>query len=283
VDPGFILDYPQTAWRDRRYEVFRWEGFPRILIFDTADYAVQDRLFKRLAFFTEKIGFRGRLAPDEEIAELHGWNAHDYKAEDLARFFDLAEQSNFPLSAEERELERILLDTGIIRTTGTGPARLSPGDGAVLSISRESAEYLRFRFMVHEGFHGIYFIDEDFQAFTASRWAGLAPVPKRFIISYFEYLNYDSSNTYLMMNEFMAYCLQQGVSQAPSYFGEYLAGQIADHAWRHTVLPQKDEASGSWPEIAGAFRAEAAAFSAYVNRRWGLAAGRVRQVTVSVP
>jgi hypothetical protein len=137
--------------------------------------------------------------------------------------------------------------------------------------------------MVHEGFHGIYFIDEDFRAFTASRWKNLAPVPKRFIRSYFEYLNYDSSDAYLMENEFMAYCLQQGVSQAPRYFGETLARIIADHPWRNTVLPPKDEASDAWPEIAEAFRAEAAAFSAYVNHRWGLAAGRVSRVRVSTP
>jgi len=49
--PGFILSYPENSWRDRRFEVFSWDAFPEILIFDTASYAVQDRLFKRLAFF----------------------------------------------------------------------------------------------------------------------------------------------------------------------------------------------------------------------------------------
>jgi hypothetical protein len=108
ADPGMVLAWPEEAWRDRRYEVFRWENFPSLLIFDTADYAVQDRLLKRLAFFTEKTGFRGRLAPDDEIADLHGWNAHDYRAEDLAHFFQAARETNFPLLAEERERERIL-------------------------------------------------------------------------------------------------------------------------------------------------------------------------------
>ncbi|MDR2370060.1 MAG: hypothetical protein LBD71_01155, partial [Treponema sp.] len=79
ADPAVILAYPQEAWRDARYEIFRWEAFPSILVFDTADYGVQDRLLKRLAFFVEKAGFRGRLAPDSEIAGLHGWNAHDYR------------------------------------------------------------------------------------------------------------------------------------------------------------------------------------------------------------
>ncbi|MDR0721053.1 MAG: hypothetical protein LBF78_15590, partial [Treponema sp.] len=90
ADPGLVLDYPRTAWRDSRYEVFRWESFPSVLVFDFADYAVQDRFLKRLAFYVEKAEFRGRLAEDREIASLHGWNAHDYRSQDLAAFFEAA-------------------------------------------------------------------------------------------------------------------------------------------------------------------------------------------------
>jgi hypothetical protein len=78
----------------------------------------------------------------------------------------------------------------------------------------------------------------------------------------------------------MAHCLQQPASQALRYFGETLASRIDASSWRRAVLPKKDEATGTWPTIGEAFRQEAAAFSAYVNGRWGLAAGRVRQVTV---
>jgi hypothetical protein len=46
------------------------------------------------------------------------------------------------------------------------------------------------------------------------------------------------------------------------------------------VLPEKDEASNSWPDLALAFHAEAEAFSAYVNRRWSLSAGRVWDIQV---
>ena len=64
ADPADILSYRVESWRNSRYEVFSWDAFPEILIFDTANYAVQDRLFKRLAFFVEKTGFRGRLSTD---------------------------------------------------------------------------------------------------------------------------------------------------------------------------------------------------------------------------
>jgi hypothetical protein len=276
ADPGLILAWPVERWRDRRYEFFRWENFPSLLIFDTANYAVQDRLFKRLAFFVEKAGFRGRLAPDEEIADLHGWNAHDYRAEDLARFFNTARQTNFPLLTEERELERILLDAGIIRESSTG---IVEGEGGVISISRESAEYLRFRFMAHEGFHGIFFIDEDFRDFTRRRWQQFPADAKRFLISFFNYQRYDTDDEYLLINEFMAHILQQPVSQAGRYFGQDLPSRL-EETWRKAHLPAKNEVSGSWPTLATAFTREAEAFSAYVNNRWGLSAGQVHLVTV---
>ena len=276
ADPGLVLEWPVENRRNSNFELFRWDRFPSLLIFDTADYAVQERLLKRLAFFVEKAGFRGRLASDREIAALHGWNAHDYRAEDLARFFDIARTTNFPLLDEERELERILLKEGIIRESSAG---IAAGRGGIISISRESPDYLRYRFMTHEGFHGLFFIDEDFRNFSRSRWERLPVTAKRFIISFFEYQQYDTKDEYLLINEFMAHILQQPVSQAADYFGRNLPQRL-ESSWRSTVLPEKNEASGTWPALAAAFTAEAQAFSAYVNQRWGLAAGRVWNLRV---
>jgi hypothetical protein len=275
ADPGIVLEYPRENWRDRRFEIFRWEDFPSVLIFDTADYAVQDRLFKRLAFFTEKKGFRGRLAADAEIETLHGWNAHDYRAEDLARFYNAAAAENFPLLAEERELENILLQCGVLLRDGNG---LRPGAGAAISISRQSSGYLRALFMTHEGFHGLFFIDDDFREFSRRRWEGLSPAAKRFILSWFDFQGYDVEDEYLVVNEFMAHVLQQPVSQAARYFGETLSSRIDGSPRRRAVLPERE--GNSWPAIGGAFRREAAAFSAYVTERWNLAAGKVWKVTV---
>ena len=281
ADPGHILSYPAESWRDSRYEVFRWDSFPEVLIFDTADYAVQDRLLKRLAFFVEKAGFRGRLAGDSEIAELHGWNAHDYRADDLAAFFEAARKTNFPLLREERELEAILLGEGIILKN---PAlQIIPGRGAIISISRESDKTdrgLRPRFMAHEGFHGLYFIDEEFRLFCRRRWEIFPAPAKKFLLSFFDFQAYDTKDPDLVINEFMAHVLQQPVTQISWYFGEYQPGRmISISPWRRSSLPEKEEVSSEgrrfWPELAAAFTAEGEAFSRYVNQRWGLAAGRV--------
>jgi hypothetical protein len=278
ADPGVVLSYAQESWRDRRFEIFRWAGFPRILIFDFADYATQGRFFTRLAFFVEKTGYRGRLLRNEELQGLHGWNAHDYRAEDLAAFFGAAKERGFPLNPEERELESLLLKENILRRNPGGD--LVPGEGAIISLSRESGLGLRRLFMVHEGFHGLFFIDEEFREFSRLRWENLESGAKRFILSYFDYQKYDIKDNYLVVNEFMSHILQQPVSQSARYFGETLAGRIAASSWRHTVLPPKDEESGTWPALARVFRAEAEAFSAYVNRRWGLAAGRVESLSL---
>jgi hypothetical protein len=276
ADPGIMLAWPLARWRNGPYEVFSWERFPLLLVFDFANYAVQDRMLKRLAFFVEKTGFRGRLVADAEIAELHGWNAHDYRAEDLARFFQKAHELNFPLLAEERELEQILLNTGIIRNSG---GMIQGGEGGIISISRESPDYLRVRFMAHEGFHGLFFIDEDFRNYSRSRWQQLPAYARRFITSYFGYQQYDTADEYLLINEFMAYILQQPVLQAAFYFGQSLPSQL-EGSWRRSDLPEKNPASNSWPTLASTFTHEAEEFSAYVGKRWGLAAGRVHLVSI---
>lgn len=279
ADPGLVLNWPLESWRNRQYEVFSWDGFPSILIFDTASYEAQDKLFKRLAFFTEKAGFRGRLAPDAEIADLHGWNAHDYRAQDLARFFELARAQNFPLLQQERELQGILLDAGILRRDSSGA--IHSGEGALVSISRESPNYLRSLFMAHEGFHGLFFIDEDFRVFCRNRWASLPRQAKVFIRSFFDFQRYDINDETLMVNEFMAHVLQQPVLGAAKYFGETLPRRLEATAWRLPALGEKDEAADSWPQLAEAFTQEAESFSAYVNQRWGLSAGRTWQLSVT--
>ncbi len=275
LDPGLILSYRWEAWRDPRFEVFRWPSFPSVLIFDTADYATQDRLFKRLAFFVEKAGYIGKLMKYKDIAHLHGWNAHDYKAEDLAAFFSAVMASGFSVSKEEEELKRILCDQGIIQEKENSYVA---GKGAIISLSRESASYLRAMFMTHESYHALFFTDEEFRLFAAGRWERLDEKAKRFLIAYFDQNRYDTANAELMVNEFMAYCLQQSVSSALKYFGETLPSRLANDPRRASALGPKDLSTGTWPDLAELFRAEVAAFHEYVKKRWGLRAGSVNAV-----
>jgi len=282
VNPGIAatpweaIHAPVHLWRDSRFEVFSWDCFPEILIFDISTFAMQDKLFKRLAFFVEKAGFRGTLHHDSAIAQRHAWNAHDYRAEDLADFFNTARQSGFPLLDEEWELEAILLQAGIIRENAT--MQIVPGTGAVLSLSRESAAQagLRARFMAHEGFHGLFFIDKDFRDFSRQRWEVFPDFAKTFLLTYLDQQSYDIAWEYLVINEFMAHVLQLPVSQVSWYFGQFLPTRVAARAPNAVPLREERRDGGRfWPELASVFTAEAEAFSSYVNERWGFAAGRV--------
>ncbi len=206
ADPGTILEYGRSAWRRPDFEVFTWSRFPRVLIFDTADYGIQDGIFKRLAFFVEKAGYRGTIPDTGDIKEKHGYNAHDYRAEDLARFYSEALSRGIALTPGESELKRILLDNGIMTE---GSAGFSPVDGAVLSISRESSMELRRLLLTHECFHGAFFESGAFRAECAKAWEALSDVERATWLLFFDYGAYDSGDRYLVVNEFQAYSLQQ--------------------------------------------------------------------------
>ncbi|MCL2602471.1 MAG: hypothetical protein FWD91_06625 [Treponema sp.] len=275
ADPWDMLVRPVETWRDSRFELFSWDRFPELLLMDISTQKIQDRLLKRMAFFVEKAGFRGRVWRDEDIAHRHAWNAHNYQALDLAVFFQYARDNDFPLLDEEWELEAILLSSGVLQLDAA--ARLVPGNGAILSLSRESTPALRTRFMAHEMFHGLFFIDSDFQKFSRQRWEAFPEHTKKFFIAFLDILTYSTDYEYLVINEFMAYMLQLPASQASWYFGQHLSNRLYNEGFGH-LLPahyQMRDGMRFWPEIATIFTAEAETFSRYVNERWGLEAGRV--------
>jgi hypothetical protein len=269
ANPSLLLSRVADTWRGRDYEVYAWEQFPGILFFDTKNYAVQDEFFKRLAFFAEKKGYRGTLVPDGVLSGQHGFNAHDYSAKTLASFFSLARQTQFPLNARERLLCEILLANGIIVENGEG---FSEGEGAVISISQESEDYLRRQFIVHEGLHGLFFTHGEFRDYVAQVYKETDPLCVEFLERYFDVtpsLAYDITDRYLVLNEFMAYVLQQPVSSCGAYFSERIAQYIYINRYYPALAKYvRDTRAKGFTEAAGKL-------SAYLTREWGLAAGRV--------
>ena len=196
------------------YSVSRWALFPTVLVLDQRDFAAQDRMFLRLAFFVEKRGYRGKLLQDDELAGLHGWNAHDYGPSGLASFFTSARKADFPLNSEEESLRALALREGLIVPRGDG---FAPGTGAVLSISKESDRYARRLLLAHESYHGIFFTDLEYRKLCYSVWDSAAKEEKRFASRLLSYLGYDTSDRELEVNEFQAYLLQQPASSLDAY------------------------------------------------------------------
>jgi hypothetical protein len=209
ADLGEILAWDQASWRKPDYELFSWSRYPRVLVMDTASYAVQDAFFKRLAFFVEKAGHAGKLESAAALAGLHGYNAHDYRPEDLARFFTEASKDSPGLSTEESTLASILVENGVLKQTADGYA---PGDGCILSISRSSSALLRSLLLTRESFHGLFFTMPEFRDATEREWASLSPDEQSFWVYYLGARDYDTTDHYLVVNEFQSYLLQQNRS-----------------------------------------------------------------------
>lgn len=221
TDLGMIIGWPQDNWRGPDYELFEWEEVPHVLLLDFADYKIQAAFLTRLAYFAEKTGYRGTLVSDNFVQTHHGYNAHDYKAKDLAAFFTAASVQDVTLSEREYILRDILLANGIILDAGNGT--YTPGVGAIVSISKESPEYLRWQFIAHECWHGIYFTSPDFRAEVGKVYDSFDKKSLEFIQVFWETqpgLNYDRSDDYLMRNELMAYIMQQALPNVANYFVE---------------------------------------------------------------
>ena len=206
ADPTTLLSWPRQNWRSPHREWFAWAG-TSVLVLVTEDYATQDAYLKRLAFYVEKTGFRGRLWTDDQIRHLHGWNAHDYAAPALARFFTQAAQESFRLNEAELELRDRLVATGILVARGT--AAWDAGSGALVSVSHESPPALRAALFVHEGYHGLYFTSQDFQKGARAAWMSLSDEARRLFRGFLAASRYDPEDEDLMINEFQAYLLQR--------------------------------------------------------------------------
>jgi hypothetical protein len=214
ADPGLILTWDQSAWRRPDFEVFSWDRFPKVLIFDTASYDVQDGLFNRLAFFVEKTGHAGTIETPRALSGIHGYNAHDYKADDLARFFSAAKDKEIPLTPEEGQLLDQLVANGIVMQSGSD---FAAGDGSVISISRSSSAILRDLLLTHECFHGAFFSLSSFRDATEQEWTSLSDTEKQVWSLFLASRGYNTDDHYLLVNEFQSYLLQQERKNVPGF------------------------------------------------------------------
>lgn len=272
TDLGLVLSSKNSTWRTKDYEVYEWNAFPGILFFDTLNYSVQDQFFRRLAYFAEKAGFRGRLLTDSELGDMHGYNAHDYSAESLASFFTACEKQNFKISQKENILKEILIRNGVI-VPDSGSYRA--GKGAVISISRESPAYLRQSLTAHEAWHGIFFTDVNFRNAVAAVYYTVDSNTLAFMKGYWasqKGLGYDQSDEYLMQNEFMAYLMQQPLNAVSKYFIHV--------ANRGSVMSYQKELC-DWVKNTNAqtFEDACRVLDSYAADNWGLASGRVALIT----
>lgn len=260
-----ILYRSLSTWRNEEFEIYSWSSFPEILILDCLDYDVQNRFFRRLAFFVEKNGYKGKLLSNAELKGKHAWNAHDYRPYDLAEFYNLVARRNFTIYPEEALLRTLLISNGILIQDEDGT--LYPGQGAVLSISRESSEALRYRFFVHESSHGIYFISFEYREFVRNLWESMDEEDRDMWRFFLGWYGYDPDEEDLMINEFQAYLMQQSSDEAPGYFGPRMSSLAGKYPGQRRILER-----GTGADSAG-FQVWAEVLEAWLFEKWGLKAG----------
>jgi hypothetical protein len=261
ADPATLLTWPTHAWRSPKREWFAWAG-TSVLVLVTADYSVQDDYLKRLAFFVEKTGYRGRLVTDAEVSRLHGWNAHDYAAPDLARFYSLAAEQHFPLNPSEIELRDRLVNAGILIESAR---HWEPGVGALVGISADSAPALRAVLFVHEAFHGLYYTSAAFRAGVKDTWDAMSEETREAFRSFLALSRYDPKDEALMVNEFQAYTLQRRAIDWPSFFRD------------RVLSSETPNAAARLAEFLNA----AQAIDALVKKLYGLHSGDISLLKVS--
>ena len=260
-----ILNRSLSTWRNENFEIYSWSSFPEILILDCLDYDVQNRFFRRLAFFVEKKGYKGKLLSNAELEGKHAWNAHDYRPYDLADFYNLVQERDFTIYPEEAVLRNLLISRGILIENEAGI--LSPGQGAVLSISRESSEDLRYRFFVHESSHGIYFTSFEYREFVRELWESLHEDDRAMWRFFLGWYGYDPEEEDLMINEFQAYLMQQRSAEAPGYFGPRMSSLAGKYPAQRDLL-ERGAGAGS-----AGFQVWAEVIEDWLSAKWGLEAG----------
>lgn len=268
TDPGLILNYPQNVWRSVDYEIFEWDRFDKILFFDTRNYDIQNKFFRRLAFFVEKEGYKGKILTNEQLEGKHGFNAHDYSAESMAKFFNKAKEVQVSLNYEEELLKRILLENKLIYMDGD---IVMPNEGGIVSISQETPGWSRKRLLAHEGWHTLYFRDMEFRNYVSAVYHTMDQYSLQFLKDYFasqKNLGYDQNDEYLMQNEFMAYTMQQPLNEVGKNFVNWAN-------WKSVFEYTPDLAAYVRNNKGRGFEDAAIALNEFVFDKYGIVCGNI--------
>jgi hypothetical protein len=197
-----------------------------VLVIQFPGLLAQGRALNRAAALIEKGGMRrDRVLTDTELQmalaasgdnESSYFLGHDYRAEDLGRFFSLAHAQQVALNADELRLRQLLLDAGLLQTAGHGQFSGTPSR-ALITFSAEQADdpatpqdesmdgRRRESVLRHELSHGRYFTDGRYRDHCWRFWREQLSETERLAWRhYLDRLGYDPGNEELMVNETQA-------------------------------------------------------------------------------
>ena len=198
--------------------LFRWREHPTVYLLEFEDRGHQSRAMNRLAAFAEKKGSRGKILDDAALGAFiratgaepddFYW-AHDYRAADLARFFEAARRHEREglrtLNSDEMDLERLLRANQLLPTQKEDPTKV------LLTVPRSFPPQVRTLLLVHELRHALYFTQPDYRRRCDRVWEqALDPLDRQAITLSLSLLEYDPVDAFLIRNEFQAFLLEAG-------------------------------------------------------------------------
>ena len=201
----------------------------RILVFDFPNLTSQGRALNRLAVLVEKPDApRDRVLSDAELAAyLAGagtsaetlYFGHDYRAADVARFFDLARAGGIALNPDEVAVRGALIGQRFMHLTDS-VYRAIPPDQALVSVVQLQADDpatpadetvdpgLRATILRHELSHGIFFTDRAYREYCKRFWRQVLSRGERELFRKFlSSAGYDPANEPVMINEAQAFLM----------------------------------------------------------------------------
>ena len=202
--------------------VFRFALDTRILVLDFASLHEQGAMLNRVAALTEKAG-----QPHDRVmdaAALDGviraggdtpdtyYYGHDYSAEELQKFFALADQEHAALDPEEEKLRRLLAQVDWLTPGVHGGLISIPAVGADPNVTPSA----RSAILHHELSHGYFFSEPGYAAFVLDFWNRVLTAEERNgVRKFLGGEGYDTSDEELMYNEMQAYLM---FTRDPAFF-----------------------------------------------------------------
>jgi hypothetical protein len=208
--------------------VFHFMANQHILVLDFASLREQGLMLNRVAALTEKSGLSHRevlsdsaldaaIRSSGDTIETY-YYGHDYSAEALTRFFELADSGHIILSDQEEALRRLIGQEGWFARGAPGGLISIPQAGADARVTRAA----RATILHHELSHGEYFTNAAYATFVHRFWMQTLTTGERDRIKqHLRSVGYDSSIEEVMENEAQAYLM---FTDSPEFFTPEMIG-----------------------------------------------------------
>jgi hypothetical protein len=214
------------AHRGTTPTLFHLQEDPAVLVLDFPKLHDQAQMLNRVAALIEKADMpRDRVVTEAELdAHIKAtggdpdayYYGHDYRAADLARFFQQAAAQKRPLNPQETWLRNTLAGQGWLKPDAVGALISIPGVTAVIDAASRTTIFR------HELSHAVYFTDPAYVALTQHFWNDMLTDTERAAMRAFLAKDgYDTKDEDLMANEGQAYLIN---TRDPRYFMPAMVG-----------------------------------------------------------